>query len=453
VRRTAGAHRAPGRASGRRRAGRAGLGSRLSRSTRGGLVLGVASALSNALGYAFTVVLARSFGPADYGALVALLGAGLIGTIPASGLQYVVARRTVALGFDRDRNDGATLLLAAVAGVALLVVAAAVAPLARSYLHLSGVGPVLALGAALVPLTLAGAVQGGLLGHGRFTALGTVYVVAAAGRFAGGALTAAAGWNVTGAMATLAVAAVLTTGFSWLLAGPRSWRPVAGRLRLRAERALAGDVARACSAVAGIIVLTNVDVLLARHYLDRETSGAYAVASLFAKALLWGSQFVAQAAYPALARPEGRRRLLGLTLAGTGGIGLVGVGLTAVAAGPVVRAVTGQGDYGPAARLAPLFALLGLGWTLAQALLLAAVAAGDRRPGRLLWAAIAVEAGVVALALHRSPGQILAACLVTVTVYIAAVAVLDRLPARAAAVPQTAQPAQQPGEWSVGDVL
>lgn len=422
-----------------RRPGRAGRSARLGRSTRGGLALGVASVLSNALGYAFTVVLARSFGPADYGALVALLGAGLIGTIPASGLQYVVARRTVALGLAPGRNDGATLALAAGTGAALLLAAAAVSPLARSYLHLSGVGPVLALGATLVPMTLAGAVQGALLGHGRFTALGTVYVVSATGRFAAGALTVVLGWGVTGAMALLAAAAVLTTGFAWLLAGPGTWR---GGDRLRPERALAGDVARACSAVAGIIVLSNVDVLLARHYLDPETSGAYGVASLFAKAVLWGAQFVAQAAYPALARSEGRRRLLGRTLAASAGIGMVGVALTAVAAGPVVRAVTGQGDYGEAARLAPWFALLGLGWTLAQALLLAAVAAGDRRPGRLLWAAIAVEAGAVALLLHHSPGQILAACLVTVAGYIAGTAVLDRLPSRAAA-PVT-RPSRQP---------
>ncbi|MEN3362014.1 MAG: hypothetical protein V7637_5996 [Mycobacteriales bacterium] len=407
----------------------AGLGARMSGSTRGGLVLGVASALSNALGYAFTVVLAHAFGPADYGALVALLGAGLIGTIPASGLQYVVARRTVALGLPAGRNDGASMLLAAGTGVGLLAVAAAVSPLAGSFLHLSGMGPVLALGATLVPMTLAGGIQGGLLGHHRFSALGGLYVAAALGRFVAGVLAGAAGWNVTGAMAALAVAAAVSTAFGWLLAGPGSWRPAVGwraaARRLRLERALAGDVARACSAVAGIIVLSNVDLLLARHYLDPATSGAYGVASLFAKGMVWGAQFIAQAAYPALARPEGRRRLLGLTLAGTAALGAVGVGLTWLAAGPVVRVATGHAaGYTEAVRLGPWFALLGVGWTLGQALLLAAVAAGDRRPGRLLWALILVEAGAIAAVLHHSPSQILLACLITVTAYVTGAALL-----------------------------
>ena len=410
---------------------RVGLGARLrGGAAGGGLALGVASALASALGYAFTVVLARSFGAADYGALIALLGAGLIGTIPAAGFQYVVARRTVALDLPPGRNDAATLRLAAVTGVGLLVLGAAAAPAARSWLHLAGVGPVLALSGALVPLTLAGAFQGGLLGHRRFVALGAVYVMNAVGRFLGGVVTALVGWGVAGALGTLAVSAAVTTVLAWLVSGPASWR-AADPLGVRA---LAGDVARACSAVAGIVVLTNVDLLLARHYLDPETSGAYGVASLFAKAVLWGSQFVAQAAYPGLARAEGRRPLLARTLAGTAAIGLAGVGFAVVAGEPVVHVVTGKAaSYAEATALVPAFALLGLAWALAQTLLLAAVAAGDRRPGRLLWAVIAVEAAVVAAGLHDSAGEILAACLVGVSAYAVAVGVVELRAARRAA--------------------
>src|SRR4029079_19834614 len=63
---------------------------------RAGVLRGVASVLSNALGYGLTVLLTRSFGPAEYGALGALLGVGLIGGIPAGALTYVLARRTAA---------------------------------------------------------------------------------------------------------------------------------------------------------------------------------------------------------------------------------------------------------------------------------------------------------------------------------------------------------------------
>ena len=60
---------------------------------RAGVLLGAASVLSTALGYGLTVLLTRSYGPAEYGALGALLGVGLIGGIPAGALQYVLARR------------------------------------------------------------------------------------------------------------------------------------------------------------------------------------------------------------------------------------------------------------------------------------------------------------------------------------------------------------------------
>jgi O-antigen/teichoic acid export membrane protein len=191
----------------------------------GGVTLGLASGLATALGYLFTAVLARSFTAADYGALVALLGAGLIGTIPAAGFQYVVARRTVALGLPPGHNDGPSLRLSGLAGAGLLVVGVAVAVPAESWLHLDGVQPMIALAGSLIPLTLAGAFQGALLGHRRFAALGALYVVAALARLGAGAVTALAGWGVSGAFWALAVAAALSTGFGWLLTGPRSWVP------------------------------------------------------------------------------------------------------------------------------------------------------------------------------------------------------------------------------------
>jgi O-antigen/teichoic acid export membrane protein len=413
-----------------------------------GVTLGLASAAATALGYLFTAVLARSFTVDDYGALVALLGAGLIGTIPAAGLQYVVARRTVALGLPPGRNDGPSLRLSGLAGIGLLVVGAAVAVPARSWLHLDGAQPMLALAVSLVPLTLAGAFQGALLGHRRFAALGSMYVASALTRLAAGVLTALAGWGVTGAFWALAGAAVLSTGFGWLLTGPRSWLPAGTR-----TAALTREVLQACSTVAGILVLTNTDVLLARHYLDAETSGAYGVASLFAKVMLWGSQFVAQAAYPALAAAEGRRRLLLRTLSATAALGLLGIAGTAVAGHQLVRLATGSG-YGVSTRMLVAFAVLGTAWSVTQVLLLAAVAVGDRRPSRLLWGLIAAEAAVVAIGPHDSPSQILTVCTVAVLFFGALIAALEwtaRPDGAPAPVPvSAADPAPPPGPLSTG---
>jgi O-antigen/teichoic acid export membrane protein len=166
----------------------------------------------------------------------------------------------------------------------------------------------------------------------------------------------------------------------------------------------------------------------------------YGVASLFAKAILWGSQFAAQAAYPALAAAEGRRRLLLRTLAVTAGLGLVGIAGTAVLGHQLVKVATGSG-YGVSTRMLVAFALLGTAWALTQVLLLAAVAIGDRRPSRLLWGLIAIEAAVVAAGPHRSPAEILTVCTVAVLLFALLIAALEwttRPVAAAAPVPVVA---------------
>jgi hypothetical protein len=63
--------------------------------------------------------------------------------------------------------------------------------------------------------------------------------------------------------------------------------------------------------------------------------------------------------------------------------------------------------------------------------LLAAVAAGDPRPARLLWVVVAVEALIIAVGPHDSPAAILAVALVCTSVLAVAATLLvlrDRIP-------------------------
>ena len=61
---------------------------------RSGMLLGTANVVATACGYGVTLVLSRSLGTEEFGALGALLAVGLIGTIPAGALQVVCARWT-----------------------------------------------------------------------------------------------------------------------------------------------------------------------------------------------------------------------------------------------------------------------------------------------------------------------------------------------------------------------
>src|SRR5260370_12839064 len=121
---------------------------------RGGAALWVASTLGNGLAYGFTAVVARSFGPAQYGALGALLGAALIGAIPAGALQYVLARRTAAGHLERDHNEPAGLRLSVRVGTALAALVAALSPVEAGFFHLQSGWPVLLLAATPPPRTI-----------------------------------------------------------------------------------------------------------------------------------------------------------------------------------------------------------------------------------------------------------------------------------------------------------
>jgi O-antigen/teichoic acid export membrane protein len=377
---------------------------------RGGVLLGVAAALANALGYALTVLFTRSFGPAEYGAIGALLGVGLIGGIPAGGMQYVLARRTAAGRLAAGTNERAGLLLAVAVAGALGGVTILLSPVAKAFFHLDSVWPAVWLGAMLVPFVVTGALLGGLLGHEQYGRFAAGQVIAAAARFLAGVATAALGLSVAGAMAALAVGTLLAALVVWQLSGPASWRRRDGA----GWRRLLPDLWRASSAIAGVIVLSNVDLLLARHFLSREDSGEYALASLFAKACLWGAQFVPALVFPRLARDGTGRGLLLRAAAAAAGVGGAGILLAAVAAGPIVRLVAGDdAGYAGTVALAVPFTVLGTLWALVQLALLAAVAAGDPRPGRLLWALVAVEVLVIVLGPHRTAGQLLAVALAT----------------------------------------
>ena len=393
---------------------------------RAGVLLGAASVLSTALGYGLTVLLTRSYGPAEYGALGALLGVGLIGGIPAGALQYVLARRTASAGLPAGANERAGLRLAVTVGTVLGGLVIVLSPVADAFFHLGSLWPALWLGVMLLPYSVQGAMLGGLLGHERYAAFAAGQVLTAVARFAAGVVTALLTLSVAGAMAALAVGTFAAAAGLWWLSGPASWS-VPGR-----SRDLLADLARACSAIAGVIVLSNVDLLLARHFLSPAESGAYALAALFGKACLWGAQFVPALVFPRLARDGSGRGLLLRSAAAAGGVGLAGILAAAVAAGPVVRAIAGDDPgYAEAVALAVPFAVLGTLWALVQLALLAAVAGGDPGPGRLLWVVVAVEALIITVGPHDSPAAILAVGLVCTSVLAVAATLLvlrDRIP-------------------------
>jgi O-antigen/teichoic acid export membrane protein len=399
------------------------VGARPRRLGRGGLALAAATVLSNLLGYAFAVVLSRALGPGDYGALAAMLALGLIGSVPAIALQLLVARE-VASGSSGAAEWVRTSLLL---GTGLLVVLSVLGPVARAYLDLGSAFPVMWIGVALLPTTVAGAMQGVLLGRRRYGALAASYLLLGGLRFAGGCVAAAVGGSVSVALAAAAAGSVVAC---LLIARITvSTEPLAGALHVRPDgpglRHQLRALTAAASATAAILVLTNLDVVLARHYLSPHDSGQYGVGALFAKAAFWAPHFLAVLVFPLLASRGGRRRSFVITTLLTLAIGGVVVLGAFFLARPVVEPTVGSA-YSAGADLAPRFAVLGVLAAVLQLLLFAGLARRTRRAEALVWTGIGIELVIVSVWFHDS-GRAIVATAVVVCAALALVIVADEL--------------------------
>ena len=374
---------------------------------RDALVLAAGMAVANAGNYGFNLVMAFLLGPEAYGALAALLALVLVGSVPGLALQAVVARRTALAG-------GAVWpgprWLVGRAGVGLGLLTVLAGPGLVLFLHLDSAVPVLWLALALAPTPLLFAVQGLLQGRERFAALAAVMVAGATVKLAIGVALVAVGVGVSGAMAGVAAGGVLAALAGLRLAAPapaaRAARPGPGWWR---------EVGTATTGLLGLFLLANLDVLLARHFLDRAAAGRYALGAVVAKIAFWAPQFVVTVVFPRLVGGADPRRLLGASALVIGGFGGLLAAALAVADRLGLAVPVLGGGYAGLGPLLPLFAALGTGLALVQLLLFEGIATRDRRMGRAVVAALAAEVALVAGPLHGSVGQIAGAALAVVT--------------------------------------
>jgi O-antigen/teichoic acid export membrane protein len=366
----------------------------------------------NALSWLFTVVVARQLGPASYGALGGLLAVVFALAVPGMALQMVVARRVAICrrdGGDVGAVAAGVVGLALALGAAVALPALAAAPLLSAYLHLGSPGPPAWLAANLALLPLLFGISGLLQGRERFGALTAVLLLVAAGKLPLGVALVAAGWGAEGALAGVAAGTLAAVLLGLAASGAGRWRGSAAAAEVRG---LGAELAAAVTGVLGLVVLTNLDVLLARHYLPATASGLYAAGSVVAKVAYWAPLGGLMVVFPRLAAGAGRRALLRqVTLATLGFGALCIVGAAVLAAWPALL------PFGRAyAAVGPdlmLFAALGTAFAMVQLLLFAGIAGGGRRAAWPVGLAAAGQALLVALRFHHSVAQIVTVALAT----------------------------------------
>ena len=270
-----------------------------------GAIMFVASSVANALSYLLHVFVSRMLGPAEYGIFTSLLSIFLMLSIPAGIIQMTIAKYVSQFEARDQLAKVGALLMDALKRVSLCGFLAAfmLAVSSRyiaSYLQIPSPIPVIVV-ASMVLLSLVSPIAtGALQGLQKFWALGANGVLGATLRFGFAAGLVYVGLGASGALAA--------STLSGILAFLAALIPLAYVFRGRAAH---HDVeAKEISQYSGLVfvgllcftVLTNVDVVIVKHYFPPIEAGYYSAASVLAKIIFFFPGAVATVMFPKASR-------------------------------------------------------------------------------------------------------------------------------------------------------
>jgi O-antigen/teichoic acid export membrane protein len=263
------------------------------------------------------------------------------------------------------------------------------------------------VGVAAIPITIMGGQAGILQGERRWRPLAAVYIAAGVPRLVIG--TALIVWRPDELMAVLGVALGALAPV------------VVGLVTLRSPRGDADDAAhhgalsilveslRNSQALLAFLVLSNVDLLVARNVLSAREAGLYAGGLILTKAVLFLPQFVVVTAFPSLTTVLERRRAFRQSVELVAGLGLAAV-LGSWLLAPVAMEFVGGDAYADIESQLWLFAMLGTVLALLQLVVYSVLARQGTRSTYLIWV------GVIVLVAGCSTADSVSALLMTVTV-------------------------------------
>ena len=310
--------------------------------------LAAAQIVATVAALGLTVTFARELGTVDYGSLARMFAILVIILVPGSALQVATVREAALGRMGHDAQCAATLrrwirgllaiFFAVTVGSILLRVQLAQA---MSVNQVWGAALVLPTGALFMVV----AVQRGVLqGLRSYRPVGISLVGEQIVRLLLGLGLIAAGGAVTGAFAGTALAVVAMALALQLVLHRRLGRP-AGTPALSKLRHLVSTNRVPIIALTLFAVVQNVDVVVVGHTLSSDDSGAYAVASIAAKGIVWVSiglgLFLLPEATRGIAAGRDMRHLLLRTLGMLSLVAIPMVAVYAVAAEPLLRAVFG----------------------------------------------------------------------------------------------------------------
>ncbi len=247
----------------------------------------------NVLNYVFTLVVSRILGVEAFGEVTALSSLLLIVSVPAAALTMLMTRQSAY--HNSESKDAVRELFNVLkknvflASLAFWILFLATVPFLSHFLQI----PLLPLFifSLLIPTTFASSLQTGTLqGLQEFFMLAKQSILSTIIKLVISVALVYAGFSVSGVMLGLVLAQLASWGYGYvatkvlLLTSDTANLP-GQAFSLRSVRSLFSTI---LATTLLLVLLSNVDVLLAKHYLSADLAGQYGALSTLGKILVYG---------------------------------------------------------------------------------------------------------------------------------------------------------------------
>ncbi len=253
-------------------------------------IIFVSSMVANVSNYLFQIFMGRSLGPADYGILASLFSLFMILSVPAGVLQTVTTKYTSNFKAHKELGKIAKLIkgllkrvsLFGLVGFILFIIAS---KFISSFLHIPSRLPVIITGVALIFAIISPIVAGVIQGLQAFGYLGIGMIIGTLVKLFFGIFLVSLGLKVNGAL--LGVILGSLAGILFLII---PLKPVFTENNVDYNidfsqiypYFLPTSIALLC-----FMVITNIDLILVKHFFDSAQAGHYAAASIIARIILY----------------------------------------------------------------------------------------------------------------------------------------------------------------------
>ncbi len=285
-------------------------------------VIFAGSFVVNVLNYVFTLIVSRLMGVEAFGEVAAMISLLLVISVPATALTMLMAREVASRSIDKDNSIRDLFLFlrrhVIMAIFAFWAIFLILIPFLSHFFHIDYV-PFLIF-SALIPLSAVGALQTGTMqGLHEFFIISKQNVLSASIKLLLSILLIYMGFSVPGVMIALVIAA-----FAGWLYGYFATHNMLGLHNNMQKPVL--DSKTISKLFSGIfitvlllVLLSNTDVLLAKHYLSSIFAGQYGALSIMGNIIIYGigafTTVLLPMASAARAKGEGKEKhLLGLSL-------------------------------------------------------------------------------------------------------------------------------------------